>query len=143
MLGQWEGVSQGFSMRVEGGRQIGGLVRGEGAQEPRGLFARMGWPVVVKEGSDARALQGWQLPEVQRRCAWQGALLVHLSPGLPGCEALFMLHMLFLQSREGSHPSAASHRWPSQPNTQALEGGMYGFSGSKVSEVRGVGGAGM
>ena len=41
--------------------------------------------------------------------------------------------MLFLQRRSGKQESAASHKWPRQPNVQSLCSMIYGLSGMEVT----------
>ena len=84
--------------------------------------------------------QGWQEPEEQCRCAWQGFLLLQELPTWPGWDGGLDWQMLFLQRREGAQESAEEQRWPGQPNWQELEGGMYGFSAISRRLVNGVDG---
>lgn len=63
-------------------------------------------------------------------------MLVHVSPGLPGCVGALRVHMSFRQTRSGSHASGASHSAPALPKACA---GWYGFGGMWVRAVRRAG----
>lgn len=156
MDGQWEGFSQGreeeegWAEDKQMGRERARTSGCEsGAQDPdvksaAAAAAAAGELVrgVESVGRLGRATHAEHVPPVQRRCGWHFFLLSQRAPGAPGWDKGCAVQRAFLQSSDGPQSSAARQRWPGQPKTQALEEGMYGFSGREVRRVRAVEGAG-